>query len=40
MTDPDTGQKGILTNNEVTVRQQDSEIRKEQGVVERKQPYQ
>lgn len=38
-TDPDTGQKGTLTKNEILIRQKDSQIRKEQGVVERKQPY-
>ncbi|HFG0578759.1 TPA: RHS repeat-associated core domain-containing protein, partial [Flavobacterium psychrophilum] len=38
-TDPDTGTKGVLTKNEILIRQKDSEIRKEQGVPERKQPY-
>ncbi|WP_256484440.1 M91 family zinc metallopeptidase [Mucilaginibacter flavidus] len=37
-TDPDSGQKGVLTKNEILVRQKDSQIRKEQGVVERAQP--
>ena len=37
-TDPDSGRTGVLSNNEVTVRKTDSELRKEQGVVERKQP--
>jgi RHS repeat-associated protein len=38
-TDPDTGAKGVLTNNEITVRIKDSQIRKEQGVKLRKQPF-
>jgi uncharacterized protein RhaS with RHS repeats len=37
--DPDTGGKGILTNNEIAVRVKDSAIRKEQGVKLRKQPF-
>jgi RHS repeat-associated protein len=37
-TDPDTGAKGVLTKNEIIVREKDSQIRKEQGVVERKKP--
>jgi RHS repeat-associated protein len=39
LTDPDTGKKGILDKNEIQVRKIDSQIRKEQGVVERKQPF-
>jgi len=35
--DPDSGRTGVLTNNEISVRKTDSAIRKEQGVVERKQ---
>lgn len=38
-TDPDTGIKGDLTKSEVSTRKLDSQIRKEQGVVERKEPY-
>lgn len=38
-TDPDTGEKGVLTKEEINVRQIDSQIREEQGVVPRKQPY-
>ncbi|WP_132038344.1 RHS repeat-associated core domain-containing protein [Flavobacterium circumlabens] len=37
--DPDDGTKGTLTESEIQVRAVDSQIRKEQGVVERKQPY-
>ena len=36
--DPDSGLTGVLSNNEISVRKTDSAIRKEQGVVERKQP--
>ena len=36
--DPDSGTTGLLSHNEISVRQTDSAIRKEQGVVERKQP--
>ncbi len=38
-TDPDTGQKGVLTKDELNTRKIDSKIRKENGVVERKKPY-
>lgn len=38
-TDPDSKRKGILSNNEIEVRKKDSQLRKENGVVERKQPY-
>ena len=38
-TDPDTGKKGTLSNEEIANRKIDSQIRKEQGNVERKQPY-
>uniref|UniRef100_UPI001ED9513B RHS repeat-associated core domain-containing protein n=1 Tax=Flavobacterium sp. UGB4466 TaxID=2730889 RepID=UPI001ED9513B len=37
--DPDDGTKGTLSESEIKVRVVDSQIRKEQGVVERKQPY-
>ena len=40
LTDPENPKvKGLLTKDEVNVRKTDSKIRKEQGVVERKQPY-
>lgn len=38
-TDPDTGAVGVLTKNEILIRKKDSEIRKEQGVTERMEPY-
>ena len=38
VTDPDSGKKGVLTKNEITVRGKDSQIRQENNVVERKQP--
>ena len=38
--DPDTGDKRRLTNAEIKIRQDDSRVRKENRVVERKQPYQ
>ncbi len=38
-TDPDSKQKGVLDKEEISVRKKDSELREEQGVVERKQPY-
>jgi len=40
ITDPDTGKKGVLSNNEIMVRTQyDNPIRKEQGAKQRAIPY-
>ena len=39
MTDPDTGKKGTLDKNEIAVRNIDSQIRREQLVIGRMQPY-
>jgi len=38
VTDPDSGRKGVLTNEEVTTRKEENELRKEQGLTPRKVP--